>query len=42
MSRMREALLYRDSRDPKVAAAGIKVRINRKWKAGEALEDAES
>lgn len=42
VSRTREALLYRDSRDPKVAAAGIKVRTGRKWKAGEALDVSES
>lgn len=42
VSRTREALLYRDSRDPKVSAAGIKVRTGRKWKAGEALEVVES
>ena len=42
VSRTREALLYRDSKDPKVSAAGIEVRTGRKWKAGEALEVAES
>lgn len=41
MSGTREALLYRDSRDPKVVAAGIEVRTGRKWRAIEALEVVE-
>ena len=42
VSRTREALQYRESRDPKVAAAGIQVRTGRKWRADKALEVAES
>lgn len=37
----RETLLYRDSRDPNVAA-GIEVRTGRKWRVAEALDEAES
>ncbi|KAL1249583.1 hypothetical protein QQF64_020588 [Cirrhinus molitorella] len=40
VSRTREALLYRDSKDSKVA--GIDVRTGRKWRAQECLEVAES
>lgn len=37
--RTREVLLYRDSSDPNVAAAaGIEVRMGRKWRAAEALK----
>ncbi|XDV13785.1 hypothetical protein PO909_002121 [Leuciscus waleckii] len=42
VSRTREAWQYRESRDPKVAAAGIQVRTGRKWSAGKSLEVAES
>ncbi len=42
VSQTREALFYRDSRDPKVSAAGIEVRMGRKWRADEALEVVES
>lgn len=42
VTRTREALQYRDSRDPKVASAGIQVKTGRKWSAGKALEVAES
>lgn len=42
VSRTREAMMYRDSKDSRVAAAGIKVRTGRKWKAQEGLEVAES
>ncbi|XP_061896860.1 uncharacterized protein LOC133645950 [Entelurus aequoreus] len=42
VSRTREALLYRDSKDFKVASAGIVVRTGRKWRAQESLEVAES
>lgn len=42
VSRTREALQYRESRDPKVASAGIQVRTGRKWSAGKALVVAES
>ena len=33
---------YRDSRDPKVAAAGIEVRTGRKWSAARELQVAEA
>ncbi|KAI4893046.1 hypothetical protein NFI96_026080, partial [Prochilodus magdalenae] len=39
--RAREVLLYRDSID-KVAAAGIEVRTGRKWRAQEAVDQAEA
>ena len=42
VSRTREALQYRESRDPKVASAGIQVQTGRKWNAGKALDVAES
>lgn len=42
VSGTREALLDRDSRDPRVAAAEIEVRTGRKWRATEELEVAES
>ena len=42
VTRTREALQYRESRDDKVASAGIQVRTGRKWRADEALEVAES
>ena len=42
VSRTREALLYRDSKDPRVASAGIVVRTGRKWRAKDGLEVAES
>ncbi|XP_041920594.1 uncharacterized protein LOC121684601 [Alosa sapidissima] len=42
VTRTREALQYRESRDEKVASAGIQVRTGRKWRAVEALEVAES
>lgn len=38
----REAVQYRDSKDCKVASAGIEVRTGRKWKAEKAVEVAES
>lgn len=40
--RTREALLYRDSMDPKVSAAETEVRTGRKWKPCEALEVEEA
>lgn len=40
--RTREALQYRDSKDCKVSSARIEVRTGRKWKAGKAVEVAES
>ncbi len=42
VSQTREALLYRNSRDPKVSAAGIEVRMGRKWRDDKALQVAES
>ena len=42
VSRTREALAYRDSRDTREAAAGIVVQTGRKFKAQEGLELAES
>ncbi|XP_036071215.1 uncharacterized protein LOC112142521 [Oryzias melastigma] len=42
VSRAREVLQYRESEDPKVSQAGIKVRTGRKWKAAEAVDVAES
>lgn len=35
-------MMYRDSSDPKVAQAGVKVKTGRKWKADEAVTQAES
>ncbi|XP_063050108.1 uncharacterized protein LOC134444859 [Engraulis encrasicolus] len=42
VTRAREVLLYRDSRDIKVSSAGIEVRTGRKWCAQEAVNQAES
>ena len=42
VSRTREVLMYRNSRDPKVAQAGVVERIGRKWSAQAAVLDAES
>lgn len=42
MSRTREALQYRDSRDPKTASAGVQVQTGRKWSVEKSLEVAES
>ncbi|XP_054628013.1 uncharacterized protein LOC129179159 [Dunckerocampus dactyliophorus] len=42
VSRTSEALLYRDSKDSKVASAGIVVRTGRKWRAQDGLVVAES
>lgn len=42
VTQTREAMQYRDSRDPKVAAAGIKVCTGRKWSAARELEVAEA
>ena len=41
VSRMREVMLFRDSKDPKVATAGIEVRTGRKWRAKKELGNAE-
>ena len=42
VTRARDVLLYRDSSDIKVSSAGIEVRTGRKWKAHEAVDQAES
>ncbi|XP_049337547.1 uncharacterized protein LOC125802987 [Astyanax mexicanus] len=42
VTRAREVLLYRDSADNRVSSAGITVRTGRKWKAQEAVEQAEA
>lgn len=42
VTRARELLQYRESSDPKVAHAGIEVRMGRKWRAAEAVDIAES
>ena len=41
VSQTKEAMLYRDSKDPKVAAAAIEVRTGRKWSAKKELGNAE-
>ena len=38
---IREAILYRDSRDLKVSGAGIEIRTGRKWSAARELKVAE-
>lgn len=35
-------MLYRDSSDNKVSSAGIRVKTGRKWKAQEAVDQAEA
>ncbi|XP_026079824.1 uncharacterized protein LOC113057031 [Carassius auratus] len=42
VTRSREVLMYRDSKDTKVAAAGILVKTGRKWQAQEAVTKAEA
>ncbi|KAK7889536.1 hypothetical protein WMY93_025096 [Mugilogobius chulae] len=42
VTRARQVLLYRDSSDSKVARAGIEVRTGRKWKAHDAVAQAEA
>ncbi|XP_031418446.1 uncharacterized protein LOC105897391 [Clupea harengus] len=42
VTRAREVVQYRDSSDPKVANAGIQVRTGRKWRAEEAVQDADA
>ena len=42
VTRAREVLLYRDSSDTKVSSAGIEVRTGKKWKAQEAVDQAEA
>ena len=41
VTRTREAIMYRDSRDLKVAGAGIEIRTGRKWSAVRELKVAE-
>ena len=41
VSRTREAIMYRNSKDPKVAKAGIEIRTGRKWSATDELRLAE-
>ena len=42
VTRAREVVQYRDSRDPKVAKAGIQVRTGRKWMAEVADQEVEA
>ncbi len=42
VSQTREVMLYRDSSDIKVSSAGIEVRTGRKWRASEAVDQAEA
>ena len=42
VSKVRQVLQYRDSKDEKVSGASISVRTGRKWDAQEAVNDAES
>lgn len=42
VARAREVLQYRESKDPKVAQAGIEVRTGRRWRAQEAVDQAEA
>lgn len=42
VSRAREVVQYRDSSDPKVAKARIQVRTGRKWRAEDAVREAEA
>ncbi|XP_063050368.1 uncharacterized protein LOC134445223 [Engraulis encrasicolus] len=42
VTRAREVLLYRDSADTRVSSAGVEVRTGRKWKAQEAVQQAEA
>lgn len=42
VARSRVVLQYRESTDPKVSKAGIKVRTGRKRRAQEAVDQAES
>lgn len=41
MARTREAILYRDSKDPKVAETGSETRTGKKWKASHELTTEE-
>ena len=42
VNRAREVLQYRESKDLKVSQADIEVRTGRKWRAQEAVDQAES
>ncbi|XP_060938981.1 uncharacterized protein LOC133018922 [Limanda limanda] len=42
VTRAREVVQYRDSSDPKVAKAGIQVRTGRKWRAEDAVQEADA
>ena len=42
VTRAREVVQYRDSRDPKVAKAGIQVRTGRNWMAEVADQEVEA
>jgi hypothetical protein len=41
-TKVRAAMMLRDSKDEKISKAGIRVRTGRKWNASEALKEAES
>lgn len=41
-TKVRQVMMLKDSKDNKISEAGLKVRTGRKWKAGEAAEEAES
>ena len=41
LSQTKEAILYRDSKDPRVPAASIEVHSGRKWSAEKELEKTE-
>lgn len=42
VTRAREVLMYRDSKDPKVAQAGVLVKTGRKWSTQAAVLDAQA
>ena len=42
VTKARQVLMLRNSKDPKIREAGVTVRTGRKWKAEEAVEVAES
>ncbi len=42
VTRAREVMLYRDSSDPRVAQVGVQVKTGRKWRADDAVSQAES
>ena len=41
-TKAREVMMLRDSRDGKISGVGIEVRTGHKWKATEAVEEAET